>query len=73
MKDKPGVLSFITKKLANKNISVERLIQKPNYKNKTASIIIITHETKEIDVKTSLNNITKNKNILKSPVLIRLL
>ena len=73
VKDKPGVLSFITKKLANKNISVERLIQKPNYKNKTASIIIITHETKEIDVKTSLNNITKNKNILKSPVLIRLL
>ena len=73
VKDKPGVLSFITKKLANKNISVERLIQKPNYKNKTASIIIITHETKEIDVKICLNNITKNKNILRSPVLIRLL
>ena len=73
VKDKPGVLSFITKKLANKNISVERLIQKPNYKNKTASIIIITHETKELDVKICLNNITKNKNILRSPVLIRLL
>ena len=73
VKDKPGVLSFITKNLANKNISVERLIQKPNYKNKTASIIIITHETKELDVKICLNNITKNKNILRSPVLIRLL
>jgi len=48
---------FLTKKLANKNISVERLIQKPNYKNKTASIIIITHESKEKDAKICLKNI----------------
>ena len=47
VKDKPGVLSQITNKLAIKNISVERLIQIPNKKNKSASIVIVTHKTKD--------------------------
>ena len=34
VKDKPGVLSEITKLLANKKISVQRLIQIPNNKKK---------------------------------------
>ena len=49
VKDKPGVLSQITNQLAKKNISVQRLIQIPN-KNKTASIIIITHKTEECSI-----------------------
>ena len=47
VKDKPGVLSEITKKLANFKISIERLIQIPDKKNKKASIVIITHKTNE--------------------------
>ena len=38
--DKPGVLSQITKNLAKYKISIERLIQVPEHKKKTASIII---------------------------------
>ena len=56
VKDKPGVLSQITKQLANKNISVERLIQIPNHKHKTASIVIITHKSNELDVQTCLKS-----------------
>ena len=73
VKDKPGVLAQITNRLALKNISVERLIQIPNYKNKTASIVIITHKSKELDAQHCINAISKNKNILKYPTLIRLL
>ena len=73
VKDKPGVLSQITNKLAIKNISVERLIQIPNKKNKSASIVIVTHKTKEIDAQSCLNLLSKNTNIVKKPVLIRLL
>ena len=73
VKDKPGVLAQITNRLALKNISVERLIQIPNYKNKTASIVIITHKSKELDAQHCINTISKNKNILKYPTLIRLL
>ena len=73
VKDKPGVLAHITKKLASKKISVERLIQIPDYKNKTASIIIITHKTKEFDAQFCIRNLANNKNIIKYPTIIRLL
>ena len=72
VKDKPGVLSIITKQLAKYNISVQRLIQIPDHKRKTASIVIITHEANEKNSKICFKSINRNKNILKAPVLIRL-
>ena len=72
VKDKPGVLSQITKQLAKYNISIERLIQIPDNKRKTASIIIITHKSKEMNSNKCLKSFKYNKNILKSPTLIRL-
>ena len=72
VKDKPGVLSQITKKLANNKISIERLIQIPDKERRSASIVIITHKTKEINSRKCLKSIKNNKNIIKNPVLIRL-
>ena len=72
VKDKPGVLSLITKQLAKYNISVQRLIQIPDHKKKTASIVIITHEVNELNSRKCLKSLRVNKNILKAPVLIRL-
>ncbi len=72
VKDKPGVLSQITKHLAKYKISIQRLIQIPNNANKKASIIIITHSIKENNSKKCLKSITSNKNIIKKPVLLRL-
>ena len=72
VKDKPGVLSIITKQLAKYNISVQRLIQIPDHKKKTASIVIITHDANEKNSKTCFKSISVNKNILKNPVIIRL-
>ena len=72
VKDKPGVLSQITKHLAKYKISIQRLIQIPNNTNKNASIIIITHSVKENNSKKCLKSITSNKNIIKKPVLLRL-
>ena len=73
VKDKPGVLSQITKQLANYNISIDRLIQIPDHKRKRASIVIITHKAKEINSSKCLKSLKSNKNVLKSPTLIRLL
>ena len=70
--DKPGVLSQITQSLAKRNISVERLIQIPDHKNKKASIIIITHKTNELDANKCLKLFKTNNNILKVPTRIRL-
>ncbi len=73
VKDKPGVLSKITKQLAKYEISIARLIQNPDHKRKTASIIIITHKAKELNSNKCLKSFKSNKNVLKSPTLIRLL
>ena len=72
VKDKPGVLSQITKQLAKYKISIQRLIQIPDNLRKKASIIIITHNVKEYYSKKCMNSFKSNKNVLKTPVLIRL-
>ena len=72
VKDKPGVLSQITKQLANYKISIDRLIQIPDHKRKRASIVIITHKAKELNSSKCLKLFKSNKNVLKIPILIRL-
>ena len=72
VKDKPGVLSEITKNLAKNQISIQRMIQIPNNKLKTASIVIITHTTRQHNSNNFLKSLKKNKEILKRPVLLRL-
>ena len=72
VKDKSGVLSNITNRLAKYKISVKRIIQTPDRKNNKATIVIITHKTTEINSSKCLSVFKKNKNILQKPVLIRL-
>ena len=72
VKDKPGVLSEITNRLAKYKISVKRIIQTPDKKNNIATIVIITHKTTELNVRNCLSIFKKNKKILKFPTLIRL-
>ncbi len=73
VRDRPGVLSQITNRLAKYRISVKRLIQTPDKKTNKATIVIITHKTSEINSKNCLLIFKKNKNILKTPTLIRVL
>ena len=72
VKDKQGVLSLITNRLAKYKISVKRIIQTPDKKHNKATIVIITHKTTEINARKCLSIFKKNKNILKFPTLIRL-
>ncbi len=72
VKDKPGVLSKITNRLAKFKISIKQLIQTPDKKNNKATIVIITHKTNEQNSNNCLSIFKKDKNILKSPKLIRL-
>jgi len=71
-KDKPGVLSSITKIFAKNKISIKNLIQKPNGKNNKAFIIILTHENLEKNFNNLFANLSKNKFILKKPTFIRI-
>ena len=71
VKDKPGVLSSITKNLSENKISIEKLMQIPDKKKRTASINIITHKTVEKRIIKCLYKLKKNKHIIKSPTFIR--
>jgi len=72
VKDQSGVLSSITKSFAKNKVSIKNLIQKPNKKDKKASIIIITHENLEKNFKNLLLSLNKNKFVLKKPTFIRI-
>ena len=73
VKDKSGVLSQITNRLAKYKISIKRIIQTPDKKNDKATIVIISHKTTELNCNNCLSIFKNNKNILKTPTLIRLL
>ena len=72
MNDKTGILSNITKIFSINKVSTKRVIQNPETNKGTSSIIIITHDSKDI----SLNKIVKiigNKSyVTKKPKLIRI-
>ena len=72
VKDKQGVLSSITNRLAKYKISVKRIIQTPDKKRNSATIVIITHKTSEKNARNCLSIFRKNRNILRFPTLIRL-
>jgi homoserine dehydrogenase len=72
VKDKPGVLSSITKIFAKNNISIKNLIQRPDKKNNKASIIIITHDNFEKNYSSLMRNLSSNKFVIKRPTFIRI-
>ena len=72
VKDKPGVLSLITKRLAKYKISIKRIIQTPDKKNNRATIVIITHKTNELNSRQCLEMFNKNRFFDRFPTLIRL-
>jgi homoserine dehydrogenase len=72
VRDKSGVLSKITNRLAKYKISVKRIIQTPDKKTNKATVVIITHKTKELNSMNCLSVFKKDKDILKFPTLIRI-
>jgi homoserine dehydrogenase len=70
--DKQGVLSNITNIFSKNKVSIKRLIQNPNKEKKSSSIIVITHSSKDKDLKKILKEIAKKNYIKKQPKLIRI-
>ena len=70
--DKKGVLSEITKLMSKNKISVKRLIQNPLKQKKYASIIIISHKSKDKNLKKCINSLSKKSFIVRKPKFIRI-
>ncbi len=79
-KDVPGTLGVITTSMGNQEISIESIIQRPdlqadgadNNAEKTRTIILITHETMEKNVRKALGEIEKSGLVIGNAQLIRI-
>ena len=72
VKDKPGVLSDITKIFSKNNVSIKRLIQNPNKNTGSSSIIVITHLSKNKSLHKIIKIVNKRSYILNKSKLIRI-
>ncbi len=72
VKDKPGVLSNITKIFSQNNVSIKRLIQSPNKSKASSSIVIISHESKDNSLNKIIKKINKKNYIFRKSKLIRI-
>jgi homoserine dehydrogenase len=71
--DKPGVLAGVTKILADKNISIDAMLQKEPEDNETeADIVILTHITLEANMDAAIGQIEALPSIVGKLVKIRM-
>ncbi len=70
--DKHGVLSNITKLFSRNKVSIKRIFQNPNKKNRSSSIVIITHISKNKAFDKILRLINNKNFILKKSKFIRI-
>ncbi len=72
VEDKPGVLSNITNIFSKNKVSIKRLVQHPQKKRKSSSIIIITHRSKDKFLNKILKEIDKKTYVKRKSKLIRI-
>ena len=70
--DQSGVLSNITNIFSKNKVSIKRLIQNPSKTKKFASIIIITHNSKDKHLNKIIKEIGRKSYIIKKPKMIRI-
>lgn len=63
-KDQPGVLSKITSYFNDSNISIEKILQIPDYKTDSMPIVITTHKIKSSELSSSVKKISDLEFIL---------
>ena len=65
-------MSSVTKILSKNRVSVKRLIQNPFKNRKFASIIIITHKSKNSNLVNSIKELSNKKFVINKPKFFRI-
>lgn len=71
VKDVGGVLASITSVLNNNNISLDSVVQDSNKGKELNYIIILTHDSNELDINNAINNLDNIDTIIRKPFIIR--
>lgn len=69
--DRPGVLAAITKVLGEHNVSIASLVQKDRGRQAPVSVVMLTHEAKEKDMRGAISAIDALDVVVDRSVLIR--
>ncbi|WP_455474927.1 homoserine dehydrogenase [Bartonella sp. B30(2025)] len=71
--DRAGVFAAVARHMADNHISLESIVQKPFVENKIfKTIILITHETTEVNIRQALTAIEKDGYLVAKPQFIRI-
>jgi len=73
--DRTGVFASVAKRMAQNNISLESIVQRPMSETQpegTKTIVLITHKTTEAAVRKALDAIMQDGNLLDKPQMIRI-
>ncbi len=71
VEDKAGVLAKISNILGDRNISIEKMIQKP-IDDKSAHILLSTHTSVEKDINDAIKTLEDTSVVTKKPMMIRI-
>lgn len=77
--DRPGSMAAITRELAQAEISIEQIIQtatpaldeNASNRENRLPVVLLTHETRETIMRQALNSLTERRDIVASPMLLR--
>ena len=73
--DRTGVFAAVARRMAENDISLESIVQRPGEEQASANIktvILVTHETTEAAVRRALDGIVKDGHVIDKPQMIRI-
>ncbi len=72
VRDQPGVLAQIATVMATNHVSIASVLQRESAADKTASLILTTHDTNEQAIQQTVLGLKSTPSVLAEPVLLRI-
>jgi homoserine dehydrogenase len=70
--DRPGVLARVATIMARNRMSIASVIQNPSERPGSASLVLTTHESDELSVRTALRTLAGLRSVREKPLLLRI-
>lgn len=70
--DRPGVIADVTAALRDHGISLESMLQRGRSPGEAVPVVLVTHETRESDMRAALDKIGSLNTVMEAPTLIRI-
>jgi homoserine dehydrogenase len=72
VRDEPGVLAQIASVMARHNVSIASVIQNPSEATGTASLVLTTHESHELAMRSTIKQLSRLARVVDQPLLMRI-